>query len=167
MDERLVVLISALARSAPAPLVKSLAERLSRLDWRQAEHARHTLLAAIPQPAIRTLVQQLLLTWQTSTPTLNPQSLSSALMAAAQTSHADRTQQEVNLVWTGPTADGPPLRRTDQALIQIIEGAQRSLLIVSFAVYSIPAIRSALIDAAARHVQISFLSNHRKRAGAG
>lgn len=60
MDERLVVLISALARSAPAPLVKSLAERLSRLDWRQAEHARHTLLAAIPQPAIRTLVQQLL-----------------------------------------------------------------------------------------------------------
>lgn len=57
------------------------------------------------------------------------------------------------------------MRRTDQALIQIIEGAQRSLLIVSFAVYSIPVIRSALIDAAARHVQIQLFIESPEESG--
>jgi phosphatidylserine/phosphatidylglycerophosphate/cardiolipin synthase-like enzyme len=46
------------------------------------------------------------------------------------------------------------MRRTDQALLQVINSAKQSLLIVSFAVYKIPAIATAIVNSARRGVAI-------------
>ncbi len=46
------------------------------------------------------------------------------------------------------------LRRTDEALLEVVESAQHARLIVSFAVYRIPRIRDALRHADARRVQV-------------
>jgi phosphatidylserine/phosphatidylglycerophosphate/cardiolipin synthase-like enzyme len=46
------------------------------------------------------------------------------------------------------------MRRTDQALLQVINAAQHTLLIVSFAVYKISAIAAAMVQAAERGVTI-------------
>jgi phosphatidylserine/phosphatidylglycerophosphate/cardiolipin synthase-like enzyme len=46
------------------------------------------------------------------------------------------------------------LRRTDQVLLEVIESARQTLLIVSFAVYRIPAVAQALVQAADRGVRV-------------
>ena len=46
-----------------------------------------------------------------------------ALSAAAQAVEAERCQERLELVWTGPDSRLIPLRRTDQALLQLIDGA--------------------------------------------
>lgn len=46
------------------------------------------------------------------------------------------------------------MRHTEQALLELIAGARQSLLIVSFAVYNIPSIQAALVQAAARGVTL-------------
>ncbi len=79
-----------------------------------------------------------------------------ALLAAAQATEQQRRAQATSLVWTGPTGQGPALRRTDQALLQVINAAQQRLLVVSFAVYKIANIRKALVKAAERGVTIKI-----------
>jgi phosphatidylserine/phosphatidylglycerophosphate/cardiolipin synthase-like enzyme len=49
------------------------------------------------------------------------------------------------------------LRRTDQALLQLIDSAHHELIIVSFAVYNIPRVNTALIRAAKRGVHIRIV----------
>lgn len=48
------------------------------------------------------------------------------------------------------------MRRTDQALLQLIQDAERSLHIVSFAVYKVEIITKALVAAAERGVTIAI-----------
>ena len=76
------------------------------------------------------------------------------LRTAATTTRSVKEAQTVELVWTGPLVAGPAMRRTDQALLQVINAAQQSLLIVSFAVYKISAIAAAIVRAAERGVMI-------------
>src|SRR5437868_15426081 len=47
-----------------------------------------------------------------------------------------RSSSTAELLWTGPTASDVPLRRTDQVLLQLIDGAKLELLIVSFVAYA-------------------------------
>jgi phosphatidylserine/phosphatidylglycerophosphate/cardiolipin synthase-like enzyme len=62
----------------------------------------------------------------------------------------------LELVCTGPRST-LALRRTAPALKQVIDEAQHTLLIVSFAVYDIPDIVAALTQAIARGVQVMFI----------
>ena len=52
---------------------------------------------------------------------------------------------------------GSTFRRTDQALLELIQTAKRSITVVTFAAYKIPAIAAALVDAAKRGVMISLI----------
>jgi phosphatidylserine/phosphatidylglycerophosphate/cardiolipin synthase-like enzyme len=63
----------------------------------------------------------------------------------------------VELVWTGPDVGVVPLRRTEQALLQVIESATERLLVVSYAVYRIPRVCEALVRAAERGVAIQIV----------
>jgi phosphatidylserine/phosphatidylglycerophosphate/cardiolipin synthase-like enzyme len=80
--------------------------------------------------------------------------LAYALRAAARTAEDHRQAEQSALVWTGPTTGGSAMRNTKQALLEVIDAAQDSLLIVSFAVYNIPAVQAALVRAASRGVHI-------------
>ncbi len=50
-----------------------------------------------------------------------------------------------------------PLRRTEQAILQVIESASQRLLVISYAVYKIPRVSDALIRAADRGVAIKVV----------
>ena len=148
--------IQRLVADLPAELVATVAaslEQSERLSW---SRRRLAVLAAIPQPAVRERVSALLDLWQATAPTLSGQSVALAVSAAAQAIEAERCQERLELVWTGPDSRLIPLRRTDQALLQLIDGAQETLHIVSFAVYRIEAIARALARAASRGVTISL-----------
>ncbi|MDO2366487.1 phospholipase, partial [Escherichia coli] len=60
-------------------------------------------------------------------------------------------------VWTGPTTELVPARRTEQALIQVIDAARQRLFITSYVAYDIESVARALRSAAERDVRIDFL----------
>lgn len=49
-----------------------------------------------------------------------------------------------SLVWSGPACVLQPVRTTEQVILDIIEGAQREILLVSFAAYRVPSLLQAL-----------------------
>lgn len=68
--------------------------------------------------------------------------------------------ESIELVWTGPTTPFVSARRTEQALLQVINAAQSTLFITSFVAYDVSSIVKALnaADAAdARGVQTIML----------
>lgn len=93
--------------------------------------------------------------WRAST--ISGETLASMLMAAAHAFRHAESRQRVELVWTGPTTELVPARRTEQALIQVIDAAQQRLFITSYVAYDIESIARALKSAAERGVKIEFL----------
>ena len=85
------------------------------------------------------------------------ETLAAMLLAADHAYRQAEAKQVVDLVWTGPTTDIVPARRTEQALIQVIDAAKQRLFITSYVAYDIESITKALRSAAERGVAINFL----------
>lgn len=148
--------ISVIANEVPLHLVQTLAAHIEGMAVESWSYSRGQIVQAMPQPALQLLVGRLLDIWRQECPTIPAQSVALALLAASQASETRRRAETTSLVWTGPTRRGPALRRTDQALLQVINTAQQQLLVVSFAVYNIANIRQALLKAAGRGVSIKI-----------
>lgn len=152
--EQLIPLVTRLADVLPGGAVVALAQAITGCLPQQWDDLRSRLSRVMPQPHLRALALEMVSVWQQRAPGLSPADV--ALMmrtAAAATRHA-HAAQTVELVWTGPLVTGAVMRRTDQGLLQVINAASTSLLIVSFAVYRIPAITAAIVRAAERGVTI-------------
>lgn len=67
------------------------------------------------------------------------------------------SEQSTELVWTGPTTPFVSARRTEQALLQVINSAEQSLIITSFVAYDVSTIVKAMNAANDRGVVISML----------
>lgn len=143
-----------LAAHLPPAVVQALAQAVAACDVQDWDHTRQQMLKVTPQPSFEALIEELAAVWRTHTNEVSPESVAFALLAAAATSQHYREFQSVELVWTGPGVMEVPLRRTDQALLEVIDAAQRQLLVVSFAVYKIPEVTQALIRAFERDVDL-------------
>jgi phosphatidylserine/phosphatidylglycerophosphate/cardiolipin synthase-like enzyme len=136
-----------LAVELPESLIEGLSQEITACNTQDWDYARQQILQVTPQPRFRALVEDLLSAWRSEAAGMRPESVALALRAASATAQHYREAQSVELVWTGPGVMEIPLRRTDQALLQVIDAAERELLVVSFAVYKIPAITQALVRA--------------------
>lgn len=148
--------IHQLVADMPAELVIQLATALQ-----EAENGRWSKIEAkmrriINQPDNRQKVAGFVAFWQMTYPQVALESVALAMLTAAQVANHYREAQQLELVWTGPDSQVIPLRRTDQALLQLIGEAETSLHIVSFAVYKAEKIAEALVTAAERGVSISI-----------
>ena len=150
----LTATIQALVSALPPELAETLALALETTEFADWNYARARILRAVPQPAFQAQARQLLQAWETQAPGLSPQGVALALRTAALTERRHHAEQTLSLVWTGPDSRIIPLRRTDQALLQLIQSAQKRLLIVSFAVYKAHDIAQALAQAARRGIAI-------------
>jgi len=147
---------AALAAALPPAVLRGLAEALMQTAGEDAAYLRHQALQVTPHPHFRALLGEFLDAWQRGAPRAGVEACAAALLAALAATARARQEQSVELVWTGPDVAGMPLRRTDQALLEVIDTAQRSLLIVSFAVYKVPAVAEAIVRAAVRGVAVSI-----------
>jgi phosphatidylserine/phosphatidylglycerophosphate/cardiolipin synthase-like enzyme len=143
-----------LADALPAGTLQTLTTAIDDCPAQEWGQLRLQASQVVPQPHLRSLVLDMLSAWQQQTPAVQPSDIALMLRTAAATAQSVRAAQTVELVWTGPLVAGPAMRRTDQALLQIINAAQQSLLIVSFAVYKISAIAAAIVRAGERGVAI-------------
>ena len=95
--------------------------------------------------------------WRNEVKEVDARTVAVALQSAALSEQAHRDSQSVELVWTGPDTEATPFRRTEQAILQVLDAAKRRITLVSFAVYRIPNIAKALVRAAKRGVGLKVI----------
>lgn len=61
-----------------------------------------------------------------------------------------RRTASCEVAWTGPTPPLSSLRRTEQALLEVVESAQQELWVISFAAHRVPSVCDALVAASRR-----------------
>ena len=146
-----------LANRLSASVVETVVARLERSDGSDWANLRGQIALAIPTPNYRGAVVTLLDRWRSQAPEVTPQAVAAALVTASYIAKQRREQQAVEVVWTGPDQSVIPLRRTEQAILQVLNSAQSRILLVSYAVYSIPNIQEAVVRAARRGVTITVI----------
>jgi len=146
-----------LAAALPPSVLAGLAEAVRACDPSDWPNARSGLIQGIPHAHHRSLAADFLNAWQGHARSVPAQAVALALLTAAHVEKAGRERQDVELVWTGPETGEAPFRRTEPAILQVIEMASRRLLVVSYAVFNIPRICEALIRAAGRGVVLTVV----------
>jgi len=123
--------IAEAAASLPRSVLESLSESLEHLPpYQGAGHVRR-LAQAPPQPGARAVAERLVAAWNRHAPETEAKAVALALRAAAEAAEDAHERQSVEVVWTGPAPDGAKLRRTEQALLDVIHEAKRELLVVA------------------------------------
>lgn len=146
-----------LAKSLPLQIIQHLIRLIADCDLNDWPASKARIVQNISHAHYRILVARFLDDWQALAGEISPQAVSLSLLTAANSEKERRENQSFELVWTGPEVGVIPLRRTEQALLQVISSAVRRIIIVSYAVYNIPRICEALIEAADRGVRISII----------
>lgn len=132
--------------------VQAIANRIRRTD---AVKAAGALSGAVSTPVAAEVVDQLIDAWRSTS--VSAEELASMLLAAGHVFTKATNQQSTELVWTGPTTPFVSARRTEQALLQVINAAEQTLFITSFVAYDVSTIVKALNAANDRGVVISML----------
>ena len=138
----------------------TLAQELSP----DAIHELSTKLAASSGPEIsggltaagprqRVMVERLVELWS-RVPEVPADSLAFALEAVGRTASQIADLQSIELAWTGPHTGVVPVRRIDQALYEVVAGAEQELIIVSYAVFNVPRLVEELNGAVARGADV-------------
>jgi hypothetical protein len=110
--------IARFARRVPTSRIDSFCEALEAGEAGNAAKI-------FPNADSRIEAQQIVDAWQAARDTDLSQ-LAWALRAAAATDDVWRDSQKLELVWTGPSESGETFRRTDQALLELIDSAQKA-----------------------------------------
>lgn len=153
MDEkRLAALVSDFVQSTPPEIIQAVVAALEDWDEAQSEYCQSKLLASIHSPQAKSKLGKLLDAWAMVSSRLPAQGLALAIQTSLITLGTSQGPS-VELVWTGPSALFS-LRRTDQALLELIDGAKQRLVLVSFAVYKVQSIIEALENALRRNVEV-------------
>ena len=153
--EQLAIAATKLASAVPMPTLLLVARLID--ESASPDVARTRLAQGLPHPQYRNLAKTFIDQWQSSATELTPQAVAMMISTAAHAEQAHRDAQSVELVWTGPEADAIPFRRTEQAILQILDSATQRITLVSYAVYRIPFICDALVRAARRGVRITVI----------
>jgi len=146
-----------LVSELPRPLVEALASAIRALSRFPTASAEPAIYSAVPQPHYRALARSFLKTWETHEPDVSPPAMALALATAARCGELTRKGQRTELVWTGPEVEAVPPRRTEQALLQVIDSAQVTLTIVSFVAYKVPRVAQAIAAATHRGVAVRVI----------
>lgn len=146
-----------LARLLPVSVIEALVRGLGTDLESVGAFNRGRIVSAIAHPHYRSLAVAFLDGWRACAPTVPSSSIAAALLTATAAKLAHGDGQTVEPVWTGPDVGVVPFRRTEQALLQVIDSASQRVLVVSYAVYNIPRIADALVCAADRGVRINVV----------
>lgn len=149
--------IRKLASDLPAEMVESVASTVRRTAATSPAALRAAVTAAVPQSHYRARALAFVDTWKTHAPDVSAESTAFAVLAAARHAQHLHASQTLNLVWTGPDVEAIPPRRTDQALLELIDSAQTTLTVVSFVAYKVPHVSAALAAAARRGVKVRLI----------
>lgn len=149
--------IHRIASEVPQSILLSLADGIHRLPPAVSAATIGRILSTVAQPDYRSMVRGMLEAWQDEAPEITAQSIALAIHTASLCEGQHRSGASVELVWTGPDSEAVPLRRTDQALLELINSATKRVVVVCFAIYKVDHICRALVEAGNRGAQIDVV----------
>lgn len=158
--EELLDAVAAVVSQLPPEKLRAIANRLRGTD---PDKAAGALSGVLNTPASAAVVDRLVDTWRAHD--VSPDELASMLLAAGHVLTQVRRRQSTELVWTGPTTPIVSARRTEQALLQVINAAEHTLFMTSFVAYDVSTIVRALNAAADRGVTVSMLLELSRKHG--
>jgi cardiolipin synthase A/B len=88
---------------------------------------------------------------------VSPDEITGMIVGASYAYHQAKTEESLELVWTGPPSDLVPTRKTEQALLEVINAANKNLFLTCFVTYKATSIFEAIDKAINRGVGISIL----------
>lgn len=144
----------ALACCLPGGTVESVADAILTCP---ASSLQAEIAKRVPHHQHRDLALSFVARWQRNAKGVDGRTVAVALQTAAASEQAHRDSQSVELVWTGPDTEEIPFRRTEQAILQVLDSARDTVTLVSFAVYRIPNVGKALVRAAHRGVRLTVI----------
>jgi cardiolipin synthase len=160
--KRLLEAIIDIVSNSPPDKIEQLSLSIGKLA---ASSASHALMSWAPNPAARTRLEKLNNAWaETDIPAFE---LAGMLAGASAAYHYAKSEQEIELVWTGPSSKLIATRKTEQALLQVIDAAKDRLFITSFVAYNVSLIVAALDKAIRRGAQVSMLLEASDQHGGG
>ncbi|WOB90669.1 DISARM system phospholipase D-like protein DrmC [Providencia sp. PROV175] len=151
MDD-LLNAITALISLVSSEKIRAIAEHVSHTD---TNNSIATLFRVVNTPIASTVVKELTIAWKKTTVSSNE--LAAMLLTASHVYSKVTSEESAELVWTGPTTPFVSTRRTEQALLQVINSAEHTLFIICFVAYDVSTIVKALNAASERGVMISIL----------
>lgn len=150
--EELLEAITTVVALISSEKVRALAARIRKMEGGKTGVSLSDLVGT---PAAKGIVDRLVNAWQATL--VDSGELASMLLSASHAFEHVSNRQSTELVWTGPITPFVSARRTEQALLQVINAAKQTLFITSFVAYDVSIIVRALNDANARGVSISML----------
>ena len=152
-ENPLVFLISEFVQSTPTEIIRGVLDILQ--DWKgtPSDFQKTKLLSSIHSPQTKFKLTKLMDCWATKFPGLTSESIFLSIQSSLRTSQISNPRS-LELIWTGPEDLSSNFRRTDQALLELIDGANEQLLVVSFAVYKAQPIIEAIESATLRNVKV-------------
>ncbi|GAA5316355.1 MAG: DISARM system phospholipase D-like protein DrmC [Candidatus Pelagadaptatus aseana] len=106
-------------------------------------------------PVARSLFDEVVRQWQLTD--VSPQQLAGMIQGASYAYDQAKKEVKTELIWTGPTTPIVSTRRTEQALLEVIDSASSSLFMTSFVAYKVPSIVAGIKSAISRGVEVSML----------
>jgi cardiolipin synthase A/B len=119
--EKLLDAVAAVVCLVSPEKVQAIASRIRRTD---ASKAAGALSGVVSTPVAAEVVDQLINAWRSTS--VSAEELASMLLAAGHVFTKATSQQSTELVWTGPTTPFVSARRTEQALLQVINAAEQT-----------------------------------------
>lgn len=150
--ERLLDAVTAVVCLVSPEKVQALATRIRKIGNGKANAS---LSDVVGTAAAKGVVDRLVDAWKATS--VGSSELASMLLAASHAFENVSNHQSTELVWTGPTTPFVSARRTEQALLQVIDAAKQTLFVTSFVAYDVSTIVKALNEANARGVIIMML----------
>lgn len=150
--DRLLDAVAAVVCLVSPEKAQGIASRIRRTE---PNDAKVTLAGVVGTPVASEMVDQLIDAWRATT--VSADQLALMLLAASHVLNKVDSEQSTELVWTGPTTPFVAARRTEQALLQVINAAAHTLFITSFVAYDVSTIVKALNAASERGVNILML----------
>src|SRR5262249_6320978 len=120
------------ARTLPGDQLDQLADALDHAEGPSAE-LRAKTSSLFATDVFGQAVAEILDAW--SAGTVAGSGVAFALRASANAARAERDEEEIEIVWTGPTTSAVALRRTRVVLFELIRGARSRITLVSYAAF--------------------------------
>ena len=149
--DKLLASITEIVSNTPPEATNQLAEQIRKIEG----PANSASLNSWPvTPVARDRLRALVNCWQDCQ--LPSNELAGMLIGASVAYNKAKYESNIELVWTGPSSGLVATRKTEQALLQVIDSACMRFFLMSFVSYNVPSVMKALIAASNRGVEIAM-----------
>ena len=160
--DKLLGAISDLVSNTPPDRIEQLADLVRELTGPSSSETLNTWALT---PGARERLADLTMCWRSSE--IPSSELSGMLLGASHAYRHAKSESDTELVWTGPSSELVATRKTEQALLEVINVANKKLFLTSFVAYDVASIMTALTVASERGVGISMLLESSDKHGGG